>query len=224
MAMNGQKLGELLMDADIITKRQLAKAVQKQANGDKRKIGEILVEMNFVTVEDLTEVMMEQANKAQSETEKGKRDRLLQKQIIKSKTKSKPKPEPVVEKVVEKPTEISEEQVLGTKFTLSIQTMIAAGTGLASLIGMWYALQAEIQEAKELPKIDIEAIYKDEYPSRPDGHNWPSSKEQYKQQVGQIGRDVDELLDTMDELEEEIKDLKKIITELRVQVANKKDK
>ena len=225
MAMNGDKLGKLLMDADIITKRQLAKAVQKQVNGDKRKIGEILVEMNFVTVEDLTEVMMEQANKAQTETEKGKRDRLLQKQISKSKSKpKKPKPEPVVEKVVEKPTEISEEQVLGTKFTLSIQTMIAAGTGLASLIGMWYALQAEIQEAKELPRIDIEAIYKDEYPSRPDGHNWPSSKEQYKQQVGQIGRDVDGLLDTMEELEEEIKDLKKIITELRVQVANKKDK
>ena len=225
MAMNGDKLGKLLMDADIITKRQLAKACAKQGQGDKRKIGEILVEMNFVTVEDLTEVMMEQANKAQSETEKGKRDRLLQKQIIKSKSKpKKPKPEPVVEKVVEKPAEISEEQVLGTKFTLSIQTMIAAGTGLASLIGMWYALQAEIQEAKELPKIDIEAIYKDEYPSRPDGHNWPSSKEQYKQQVGQIGRDVDGLLDTMEELEEEIKDLKKIITELRVQVANKKDK
>ena len=225
MAMNGDKLGKLLMDADIITKRQLAKAVQKQVNGDKRKLGEILVEMGYVNVADLTEVMMEQANKAQSETEKGKRDRLLQKQIIKSKSKpKKPKPEPVVEKVVEKPTEISEEQVLGTKFTLSIQTMIAAGTGLASLIGMWYALQAEIQEAKELPKIDIEAIYKDEYPSRPDGHNWPSSKEQYKQQVGQIGRDVDDLLDAMEELEDEIKDLKKIITELRVQVANKKDK
>ena len=52
MAMNGDKLGKLLMDADIITKRQLAKSVQKQAQGDKRKIGEILVEMNFVTVED----------------------------------------------------------------------------------------------------------------------------------------------------------------------------
>ena len=225
MAMNGDKLGKLLMDADIITKRQLAKACAKQGQGDKRKIGEILVEMNFVTVEDLTEVMMEQANKAQSETEKGKRDRLLQKQIIKSKSKpKKPKPEPVVEKVVEKPTEISEEQVLGTKFTLSIQTMIAAGTGLASLIGMWYALQAEIQEAKELPKIDIEAIYKDEYPSRPDGHNWPSSKEQYKMQVGSLGDEVDDLSDLVEELEDDIKDLKKIITELRVQVANKKDK
>ena len=47
--------------------------------------------------------------------------------------------------------EISEEKILGSKFTLSLQTMIAAGTGLASLIGMWYALQADIQEAKELP-------------------------------------------------------------------------
>ena len=86
MARNGDKLGKLLMDADIITKRQLAKAVQKQVNGDKRKLGEILVEMDYVSVADLTEVMMEQANRAKSESEKGKRDRLLQKQIIKSKT------------------------------------------------------------------------------------------------------------------------------------------
>ena len=149
MAVNGKRLGNLLMDADIITKRQLAKACQKQAQGDKRKIGEILVEMGYVNVADLTEVMMEQANKAQSETEKGKRDRLLQKQIVKSKSKTKKsKPEPVVEKVVAQPVEISEEKVLGTKFTLSVQTMVAAGTGLASLIGMWYTLQAEIEEAK----------------------------------------------------------------------------
>ena len=37
--------------------------------------------------------------------------------------------------------------------------MIAAGTGLASLIGMWYTLQGEIEEAKELPKIDIEVNF-----------------------------------------------------------------
>ena len=42
-----------------------------------------------------------------------------------------------------------------------------------SLIGMWYTLQGEIEEAKELPKIDIEKIFTDEYPSKPDGHNWP---------------------------------------------------
>ena len=68
--MNGERLGNLLMDADIITKRQLAQACQKQVNGDKRKLGEILVEMGYVTVEDLTEVVMEQANRAQSNAEK----------------------------------------------------------------------------------------------------------------------------------------------------------
>ena len=67
-----------------------------------------------------------------------------------------PKPAPVVEQPKKKePIEVSEDKVLDTKFTLSIQTMIAAGTGLASLIGMWYTLQGEIEEAKELPKIDI---------------------------------------------------------------------
>ena len=225
MAMNGDKLGKLLMDADIITKRQLAKAVQKQVNGDKRKIGEILVEMDYVSVADLTEVMMEQANRAKSESEKGKRDRLLQKQIIKSKTKSKPKPEPVVEKVVEKvveePVELSEDKILGTKFTLSIQTMIAAGTGLASLIGMWYALQADIQEAKELPRIDIEEIYKDEYPSRPEGHNWPRSKEQYNQQVGDLQDEMDDAHETIEEMKDAIKELQKDIKDLE---RRKKDK
>ena len=42
--------------------------------------------------------------------------------------------------------------------------MIGAATGIASLVGMWYMLQAEIQEAKELPKICN--IYDQEYPSR----------------------------------------------------------
>jgi hypothetical protein len=102
--------------------------------------------------------------------------------------------------------------------------MIAAGTGLASLIGMWYALQAEIQEAKELPRIDIEEIYKDEYPSRPEGHNWPRSKEQYNQQVGDLQDDVDDVFGRLEDLEDDVKELKKLVTELRVTVANKRDK
>ena len=55
----GQRLGELLLDADIVTKRQLAKAAQAQVKGDKRKIGEILVELGFCTIEDLTDAMLD---------------------------------------------------------------------------------------------------------------------------------------------------------------------
>ena len=38
-----------------------------------------------------------------------------------------------------------------TSFKVSIQTLIAIGFGMATIIGMWFALQADISEAKELP-------------------------------------------------------------------------
>ena len=58
MAKNGQRLGELLMEADVITKRQLAKAIQKQVQGDDRKLGDILIELGIITVADLTDAML----------------------------------------------------------------------------------------------------------------------------------------------------------------------
>jgi len=42
-----------------------------------------------------------------------------------------------------------------TSFKVSVQTLIAIGFGMATIIGMWFALQADISEAKELPKPDI---------------------------------------------------------------------
>ena len=38
-----------------------------------------------------------------------------------------------------------------TKVTLDLKTLGMLATGLAALIGMWFALQADIEEAKELP-------------------------------------------------------------------------
>ena len=42
-----------------------------------------------------------------------------------------------------------------TSFKVSVQTLIAIGFGMATIIGMWFALQADIAEAKELPAPDI---------------------------------------------------------------------
>ena len=42
-----------------------------------------------------------------------------------------------------------------TGFTISIKTLIAVGFAMATIIGMWFALQADIAEAKELPKPDV---------------------------------------------------------------------
>ena len=138
-----KRLGTLLMDADIITKRQLSQALDKQKNGDNRKLGQILTEMGYITIEDLTEIMLDEAQEAESEREKSKRDRILQKTILQKKIT----PKPVAPKIVPvaAKTPVVDEEILKKKFTLSIQTMVAFITSLISLVGMWYALQADIQ-------------------------------------------------------------------------------
>ena len=65
MALNGRKLGELLLEADVLNKRQLQKALAMQASGDKRQIGEILIELKYITLEDLTDIMMENGHSPQ---------------------------------------------------------------------------------------------------------------------------------------------------------------
>ena len=197
------RLGEILLEADVLTKRQLSRALAMQEAGDKRKLGEILVELGYLTIEDLTELMMRNGSPHE--------ERLPVENPIKKQT--------VIQK---QPIDISKDVVLKTKFALDIKTMIGAATGIASLVGMWYMLQADIQEAKELPKIGN--IYSEEYPSRPEGYNWPRSYEQYKDNVEDLQVDLDEALDRIEELEEEVKELQKIVNDLRVQVANKRDK
>ena len=39
-----------------------------------------------------------------------------------------------------------------TGFTVSIKTLIGIGAGITTVVGMWFALQADIAEAKELPE------------------------------------------------------------------------
>ena len=209
--MNGDiKIGKLLCDEDIITKRQLNKALQAQIKGDKRTLGEILVDMNYCTLDEITEILLNQDELKEKHKEPEPEP------IPEPTPEPTPTPQPIVEPTPQKkePIELSEDKVLDTKFTLSVQTMIAAGTGLASLIGMWYTLQGDIEEAKELPRIDIESIFGDEYPSKPDGHNWPRSYEQYKNQVGGLQEDMDAVYDLLDEYEETIKELQKDIKDL----------
>ena len=103
-----------------------------------------------------------------------------------------------------------------TKFTLSIQTMIGAGMGIASLVGMWYMLQADIQEAKELP-VPL-SLFDEEYPSKAEGYNWSPSYEQYKQQVGNLQENQDDIYEIIEGLQDEIKALNQQVTNLRIAV------
>tara|TARA_B100000029_G_scaffold496041_1_gene561830 strand:- start:1303 stop:1599 length:297 start_codon:yes stop_codon:yes gene_type:complete len=42
-----------------------------------------------------------------------------------------------------------------TQFNISIKTLIAIGVALSTLIGMWFMLQADIEEAKLLPEPEV---------------------------------------------------------------------
>ena len=208
--MNGDiKIGKLLCDEDIITKRQLNKALQSQVKGDKRTLGEILVDLGFCDFDDITNALLGSDENTKHHEEKTKEIHI----------DPEPKPKPKSKK--KEPIEISEEKVMGTKFSMSVQTIVGLVALISSGVGGYYMLLQEIEEAKELPKINIEEIFTDEYPSKPEGHNWPRSFEQYKNQVGGLQDDMDLVYETIEELEETIKELEKDIKDLE---RRKKDK
>ena len=219
--MNGDiKIGKLLCDEDIITKRQLNKALQLQVKGDKRTLGEILVDLGFCEFDDITDALLNHSSDTKKHEEK-------QQEIVPDVKDIPPvEPEPVKEEPKkEEPIEISEDKVMGTKFTMSIQTIIALVGVISAGVGGYYMLLQEIEEAKNLPEpISVENIFNDEYPSKPGGHNWPRSFEQYKTQVGGLQKDMDDVFDIIDEYEEKIEELEKLVANLRVEVAKKKDK
>ena len=218
---DGVKLGQLLCDADIITKRQLSKALQAQVKGKKGTIGEILVEMNFCSFDDITDALMNSSTDTKQHEEK--QVEIHPEPVVEIEPEV--KDIPPVEPKKEEPIEVSEEKIMGTKFTMSLQTLGALVALLASGIGGYYMLLQEIEEAKNLPEPpSIESIFGDEYPSKPDGHNWPRSYEQYKTQVGGLQKDMDEVYDYIEEFEEQIEELEKLVSNLRVEVAKKKDK
>jgi len=183
--------------------------------------------MGVCSFEDITDAMMNHSSDTQKHEEKHE-------EIHKEPTPPptvQPTLQPVVEEpkviepVVEEPIELSEEKVMGTKFTMSLQTLGALISVIAAGVGGYYMLLQEIEEAKNLPEPpSIESIFGDEYPSKPDGHNWPRSYEQYKSQVGGLQEDMDAVYEIIDEYEEAIEDLEKLVANLRVEVAKKKDK
>lgn len=46
----------------------------------------------------------------------------------------------------------------GTKITLDLKTIGVVLFGLATVIGMWFSLQSDIEEAKTLPEAEIQRI------------------------------------------------------------------
>jgi len=86
-----------------------------------------------------------------------------------------------------------------TGFTVSIKTLAGIGAAIATVVSMWFALQADIAEAKELPAPPAPEITRMEF----------DMKDQLvRQTIMSTQSDVTEIKDQLIRLEDKIDDLK----------------
>ena len=79
-----------------------------------------------------------------------------------------------------------------TGFNVSIKTLIAIGFGMASLISMWFMLQADITEAKELPEADVTRM------------EFDMKDQMIRQTIMTTQEDVKEIKKTLEKIEDKI--------------------
>ena len=89
--------------------------------------------------------------------------------------------------------QISEE----TKVTLDLKTLGAIGAGIVTLAGMWFALQADIAEAKELPAPVIDRI------------EYDLKDELIRQTILDTQEDVEAMREQLDKIDERLYELQK---------------
>ena len=86
-----------------------------------------------------------------------------------------------------------------TKITLDLKTIGMAAAGIGTIVAMWFALQADIAEAKELPAPLAPDITRMEF----------DMKDQLvRQTIMTTQEDVKELKEDLDRIEEKIDKLK----------------
>tara|TARA_R110002012_G_scaffold310781_1_gene519293 strand:+ start:400 stop:684 length:285 start_codon:yes stop_codon:yes gene_type:complete len=84
-----------------------------------------------------------------------------------------------------------------TKVTLDLKTLGMIAAGIISLAGMWFALQADIKEAKELPEPVIDRI------------EYDLKDELIRQTIMDTQEDVDDILDQLEKIDERLYEIQK---------------
>ncbi len=94
---------------------------------------------------------------------------------------------------------MSKELSEDSKFQISIKTLIGIAGGLSVLIGMWFTLQADIAEAKELPTPPPSEVTRMEF----------DMKDQLvRQTIMSTQEDVAEIKDDLDRIEQKLDELR----------------
>ena len=84
-----------------------------------------------------------------------------------------------------------------TGFVLSVKTLIAIGFAMATLISMWFMLQADIAEAKELPVIPPDEVTRMEFDMK---------DKMIRQTIMDTKSDVEEIKETLEKIEDKLYD------------------
>jgi len=96
-----------------------------------------------------------------------------------------------------------------TSFKLSIKTMGMIAAGIAVVVGGWYSLMAEIQEAKELPPvINVEVIKKEILNELPDVEitrmEFDMKDQMIRQSIITTQADIEEIKEALEKIEDKI--------------------
>tara|TARA_Y100001970_G_C13787294_1_gene628462 strand:- start:322 stop:606 length:285 start_codon:yes stop_codon:yes gene_type:complete len=85
-----------------------------------------------------------------------------------------------------------------TGFKVSIKTLIGIGVAMATVIGMWFALQADIEEAKMLPEPPAPDVTRMEFDMK--DKNIRLTIENTQDDVTEIKEDLRRIEDKIDDL------------------------
>ncbi len=81
-----------------------------------------------------------------------------------------------------------------TSFKISVKTLIAIGVALSTLIGMWFTLQADIAEAKELP-VSTPEVTRMEFDMK---------DQMIRNTIMETKKDVEEIKESLEKIEDKL--------------------
>ena len=82
-----------------------------------------------------------------------------------------------------------------TGVNVSIKTLIAIGFAMATIIGMWFALQADIAEAKELPIAPPPDVTRMEFDMK---------DQMIRNTIMETKKDVEEIKESLEKIEDKL--------------------
>ena len=96
-----------------------------------------------------------------------------------------------------------------TTFKLSVKTMGMIATGIAILVGGWYSLMSEIQEAKETPKqVDVNIIKEEILQEIPEAEitrmEFDMKDQMIRQTIITTQSDVGEIKESLEKIEDKL--------------------